>query len=554
MPAIAEKGLVFLYRAVVFAFAALLGASPAAGAYGPGPALTGPQLGAPAPAFSLRTIDGKNVSLDQFRGRTLVLNVWATWCPPCRQEMPELVEGYARYSKRGVAFLGVDTTEDAPLVRAFAVAKGLPYPQAVDPDKRFSAAYDIGAFPTTYVIDARGNIRARYVDVLGPAQLAEFVAAAGAGRNARLVSPLQLKIDAILRDGTISFDGGAAASIANAKRADAAIEQAESLLAQSDPAKGNPADYLRTKTEEAALRDRAIAALEAAASNDPDKALAARLRGDAATDREQWSAALDGYEAALALDAKDKLSLEGIAYAAGRLGNYDAAIEADRRLAALDPNDVDARVDLGRAYGRAKRFDRAREAFAAAIALGERHLAARPRDRAALRKVAWVHLYAGRVDASAGDNGRARAEFGQVLSLAEKLPAGDERHDMYLEEAQEATVALGLGASGSGASLSLAPWTGADLPGSIPNTLKYRLVVAGTAGNKVALHAAGVPKGWIASFCSDRLCAPFKTSVAIPPSGVKVIEFQLVPPGARADPGKVRVIGNDGRHTATAST
>ena len=125
---------------------------------------------------------------------------------------------------------------------------------------------------------------------------------------------------------------------------------------------------------------------------------------------------------------------------------------------------------------------------------------------------------------------------------------------MYIEEDQEAIVALGLGSPLGGASVSLAPWTGVDLPGSIPNTFKYRLVVAGAVGKSVALQTAGVPRGWIASFCSDRVCAPFKTSVAIPKSGVKVIEFQLVPPAAHVKPAKVRVIVNDGAHTATATT
>ena len=96
---------------------------------------------------------------------------------------------------------------------------------------------------------------------------------------------------------------------------------------------------------------------------------------------------------------------------------------------------------------------------------------------------------------------------------------------------------------------------GAELPGSIPNTIKYRLIVAGASGKNVALRAAGVPKGWVASFCSDRVCAPFRVSVAIPESGVKVIEFQLVPPTAKAAPGKkVRVIESDGTHSSIATT
>jgi hypothetical protein len=133
------------------------------------------------------------------------------------------------------------------------------------------------------------------------------------------------------------------------------------------------------------------------------------------------------------------------------------------------------------------------------------------------------------------------------------LPANDERHDMYLEEAQEALVALGLSAQ-HGLSVSLVPWTGPDLPGSLASTLKYRLAVAGDAGRTVSLVAQRLPKHWIASFCTDRVCAPFKTSFALPPSGVKLVEFQLIPPDARAATPKVRVSGNDGKNDVSATT
>jgi len=75
-------------------------------------ALTGPQVGAPAPAFALQTLDGKTIGLESYRGKTLVVNVWATWCPPCREEMPVLAAA-ARKASPGVVFLGVDTTERA---------------------------------------------------------------------------------------------------------------------------------------------------------------------------------------------------------------------------------------------------------------------------------------------------------------------------------------------------------------------------------------------------------------------------------------------------------
>src|ERR1700726_1492168 len=150
--------------------------------------LTGPQLGVQAPDFSFRTLDGKTVSLATYRGKTLVVNVWATWCPPCRQEMPDLIATAPKLAKNGVAVLGVDTTEDAPIVRAYVSAKGVPYPQAIDSDKAFSTAYDVQYFPTTYVIDPQGVLRARYIDVIAPAQLNGLVAAANRGENASIVS------------------------------------------------------------------------------------------------------------------------------------------------------------------------------------------------------------------------------------------------------------------------------------------------------------------------------------------------------------------------------
>jgi hypothetical protein len=125
---------------------------------------------------------------------------------------------------------------------------------------------------------------------------------------------------------------------------------------------------------------------------------------------------------------------------------------------------------------------------------------------------------------------------------------------MYIEESQEAIVALRLGDGRGAAAVTLAPWTGPELPGSIPNTIKYRLIVAGNAGKTIALRASDVPKGWVASFCSDRVCAPFRVEVAIPENGVKIVEFQLVPPSATTISPKVRVIGSGDGFESTATT
>jgi hypothetical protein len=146
--------------------------------------------------------------------------------------------------------------------------------------------------------------------------------------------------------------------------------------------------------------------------------------------------------------------------------------------------------------------------------------------------------------AKAGDTARARGAFAQTAAWTAKLPKTDSRYAMYLEEAQEATVALDAAHPQGKTALSLAPWTGPDLPGSISSTYKYRLVVAGTPGKTVALAASGLPKRWVASFCSDRQCAPFRTMVALPDSGVKVIEFQVIPQSSVPSAPTVRVDGD----------
>jgi peroxiredoxin len=517
-------------------------------------ALTGPQVGSPAPNFTLRTLDGKTVSLNSYRGKTLVINVWATWCPPCRQEMPDLLTSYAKLSKTGVAFLGVDTTEEAPIIRAYVVAKGVPYAQAVDSAKTFQKDYDVQYFPTTYVIDARGILRARYIDIIAARQLSQLTDAAKDGRNGEIISPLQTKVDATLADPGLPAGADATAIVAYAKHADGAISKAEDLLGDSDAAKGNSTDLLRTRVEEATLRDRAIAALGAAAASDTDKILLTRMQGDAARDRERWSDALAAYRATLALDAKNEDALSGVAFVAARLNQLAVTIDADEQLATLSPDSVDAQVELGIVYGRANRSSDAYAAFDRATTIGKKHVDAKPGDASVVRKLAWAYLYEGRTYAKGHDPVHAKAAFEALMAWTQKLPANDIRHDMYFEEGQEAIVALELAKPVTTTTVSLAPWTGADLPGSIASTIKYRLVVADKAGKTVALHTTGVPKGWVASFCSDRVCSPFQVSVAIPQSGVKVIEFQLVPPNAAAKVGKVRVIGSDGVHSASATT
>jgi thiol-disulfide isomerase/thioredoxin len=498
--------------------------------------LTGPQTGTPAPDFHLTTLDGKAVSLADFRGKTLVLNDWATWCPPCRVETPDLIAAAKKLGAKGdVVFLGVDSTEAAPIVRAFLASKPMPYAQAIDGDKAFSKAYDVTAFPTTFVISGDGILRARYVGNISPQVLAGFVGDARAGRNGVLATAAQKKVDALLDPAKFAFDGDAATIRSLAKTVLKAIDAAESVDGDTD--------YLRTQAEENVLRDTEVKLLEPVAETDESKVLLARLQGDTAAAREQWPDALAAYRRGLAVSPKDADLLNGYASALHSTGDDAAATDAYATAAQADPS-VDAFVSLGVSAGDAKRFNDASVAFAQAIGRARAAVAAKPKDAKAIRKLAWAYLYEGRMFVKAGDREKARGAFAQTTAWTSKLPKTDIRYAMYLEEAQEATVALDTAHPAGKTALSLAPWTGPDLPGSVTSTYKYRLVVAGSPGKTVALSASGLPKRWVASFCSDRVCAPFRTTVALPESGVKVIEFQVIPQTAVPGSRTIRVDGD----------
>lgn len=517
----------------------------------------GAKVGEPAPAFDLPTVDGKRVSLAALRGKTVVVNAWATWCPPCREETPDLVAAHKQFLGKDVVFIGVDSTEAAPLIKAFMAAKNIGWTQAIDADKTFSQAYDVRYFPTTYVIDPQGILRVRYVDAITPAILASFIADAKSGRNGRVVSALQSKLDALLAPEQYPLTGDEATIVAGVDKIRKAIEEAEKHADESEASSGNPVDLPRTQAEENALRTAAIAALTPIATTDSRKLVLALFKGEQSWYDGDYPGALTAFAAAAAIDPKDADALDGISRAARKLKQYDRMLSADEALAALDPTDTVALVSLGIDSGTAGDFERGRAAFERAIAVQSEKIAKDPNPAAMIRRLAWAHLYYGRLEAKAKDAVRARRQFALVTQTTLRLPRSDPRYAIYLEQAQEETVALDLGTGPrSATALSLAPWTGAELPGSVPNTAKYRLVVVGPSLQAIALRATDVPKGWIASFCTDRICAPFKVTTTLPASGVKVIEFQVVPPDAKAlaHVPSVRVVASDGKSTTAIRT
>jgi cytochrome c biogenesis protein CcmG, thiol:disulfide interchange protein DsbE len=119
-----------------------------------------PKVGSPAPAFSLRRLDGKGtMSLASFRGKTVVLNFFASWCGPCKHEAPDLESLWRRYRSDGLVVLGVDSGDARGDARRFLDAHGVTYPIVFDPDEKLAQGpYALPGLPVTYVINAAGRI------------------------------------------------------------------------------------------------------------------------------------------------------------------------------------------------------------------------------------------------------------------------------------------------------------------------------------------------------------------------------------------------------------
>ena len=112
----------------------------------------------PAPDFALKDLQGNLVVLKDLRGRVVFLNFWATWCPPCRVEMPSMERLYQELKDRGFVMLAVDMQENEKLVEAFISSLSLSFPALLDLDGDISFLYGIRGLPTTYIIDREGKI------------------------------------------------------------------------------------------------------------------------------------------------------------------------------------------------------------------------------------------------------------------------------------------------------------------------------------------------------------------------------------------------------------
>lgn len=123
------------------------------------PAWGGSPLDVPAPGFALPTRDGASIGLAELRGQVVMINFWASWCGPCRQEFPVLDQIYRKYRPMGFALLAVNVESDRSDAERFLAATPVSFPIAWDADNTVSGIYGVSAMPTTVIVDRKGRVR-----------------------------------------------------------------------------------------------------------------------------------------------------------------------------------------------------------------------------------------------------------------------------------------------------------------------------------------------------------------------------------------------------------
>lgn len=115
------------------------------------------------PEFTLPDLSGKQVSVSEFKGKVLILDFWATWCPPCREEIPGFVDLYGRYRDKGLAMVGISLDDGPQVVKEFVGQYKINYPVLMGNEAVTRAFGGIRGIPTTFVIGKKGKVHKKYV-------------------------------------------------------------------------------------------------------------------------------------------------------------------------------------------------------------------------------------------------------------------------------------------------------------------------------------------------------------------------------------------------------
>lgn len=481
-----------------------------------------PMVGAPAPDFALTTTDGHQLRLSSLRGHVVVVNFFATWCPPCRAETPDLVSAARKYGAQGVVFLGVDDREKTPLVQVWEKGKSVAFPIVMDRDGSVEEHYDVRAIPTTYILDRTGVIRYRQVDQLEGSTLAGALDAVVAGRALPETRVAQ------------AFDAAAAAGVSSVRAALAAGKPSDAVDAGKKAASklndiqngdgSSSIDYFKATQENDALDTAMADAYAARAQTETGSAVSADLaqealqRGQVAEDREQFADAYAFYAKAVGLDpstASD--SYNGLYLAAIEQKQYDKAAEAAKALAVAVPDDPESWLLLTSANLSTKDYPAALGAAQHALSLASAAYAKKPTDKHAAYELGRVWLKMGRAELAAGDAAAARAFLRNAPAVAPGTIVDEQASEQYAA-LEPAAIAMTV----SGASLAhAAPATPAKLWVVVRNP--------SAASRAVNLAATGLPPHWLLSFCYAKVCQPYKSTINLAAGGSLRVELQVVP-------------------------
>jgi cytochrome c biogenesis protein CcmG/thiol:disulfide interchange protein DsbE len=128
-----------------------------------------------APKLDLTDLSGKSVSLDDYVGKVVLVNLWATWCPPCREEMPTLQTFYEKYKEKGFELIAIDQEEALDVVTPFVAEFNLTFPVWLDLDYLAEREFNTSNLPSSYVIDRNGKVRLMWIGGISKSNLEKFV-------------------------------------------------------------------------------------------------------------------------------------------------------------------------------------------------------------------------------------------------------------------------------------------------------------------------------------------------------------------------------------------
>ena len=124
------------------------------------------QIGKKVPAWELIDLNGKPVQSEKYKGKVIILNFWATWCPPCRAEMPDFMKLHAAYKDKGVTFLGISLDQGLGPVKRYVRTEKVNYPILMGNSKMVDDYGNFSAIPQTFVIDAEGRINKQFMGLV----------------------------------------------------------------------------------------------------------------------------------------------------------------------------------------------------------------------------------------------------------------------------------------------------------------------------------------------------------------------------------------------------